>query len=274
MATPLPSADPLETAAAVARCAAVIFAVRTAGWERALLSCHFASPDQPAVVTALLAAFLTAPDGAPLESLELWNLPVSTRHLALVRIAAMLEGTDTLTLRLRCPHVGCRELLEAPLALAALTAVHDEHAAQETLAFVPATSASLRVRRPTGEDLRRWRVAGPADESAAQRAMLCDLVLGGEVPENIAPIADAFQSFDPLVAFVFTTTCPACQRSAEHALDLEELALARLREQHTRLLGDINQLARAYGWTEPEILAVPTARRARYLERIGAEPAP
>src|SRR5437762_14190197 len=128
MATPMPSADALETATVPPRRTALVYVVRAAGWERALLACDFSSSDRPALVTALLAAFLAASDGAPFDPMELWNLPVSTRHFALVRIAAMLARTDIFAIQLRCPQADCRELLEVQLALAALAAVHDEHA--------------------------------------------------------------------------------------------------------------------------------------------------
>jgi len=274
MGTTLPSADALENAAIAPSGAALLSVVRSAGWERALLACDFSSPDRPALVTALLAPFLTTSDGAPLEPMELWNLPVSTRDFALVRIATMLEGADTFAIQLHCPHADCRELLEVRLALATLAAVHDEHAGQETLTFASVEDTRLRLRRPTGEDLRHWRAAAFADESAAHRGMLRDLVLSGETPANILSVGDAFESFDPLLAFTLTTACPACHRSAEHALDLEQLAVAHLQAQRERILHNIHHLARAYGWTECEILAVPAARRARYLKLIEASLAP
>jgi hypothetical protein len=35
-----------------------------------------------------------------------------------------------------------------------------------------------------------------------------------------------------------------------------------------RLLDDVHVLARAYGWSERAILALPEMRRAAYLERV------
>lgn len=265
MAAPATSADACDTAAAAPRSAAAAFAVRTTGWENALLACDFATPDRPALVTALLQAFLIQLDGTPAEPIELWNLAVSTRHLLLVRIAAALEDTEAFTLQLRCPSDGCRELLEVPLSVTALTALHDEHAAHSTLTL-PGNDVALR--RPTGDDLRRWRAIPATDQSGRQQALLRDLTVAGRLPDDPAPLADALEAFDPLLAFAFTMTCPVCGGAAEHALDLEALALARLQARQTRLLRDVHRLARAYGWTEAEILAVPSSRRACYLEFI------
>ncbi|HTB80757.1 MAG TPA: hypothetical protein VK717_07710 [Opitutaceae bacterium] len=271
MAAPAPRADASDAAAAAPHSATAAFALRTTDWERTLLACDFASRDRPALVTALLLAFLTKPDGTPVEPVEVWNLPVSTRHLSLVRISTALDHTDTFALQLRCPHDDCRELLEVPLAIAALTALHDEHAAQKNLAMPGDGTATSTLRRPTGDDLRRWRAAG---ESIAHHAMLRDLVLAGETPADPDPLTEALEAFDPLLAFTLSLTCPSCGRSADHLVDLEALALARLQARQTLLLREIHRLAGAYGWTESEILAVPAARRVRYLELVEAASSP
>lgn len=270
MAAPAPRADASDAAAAAPHSATAAFALRTTDWERTLLACDFTSRDRPALVTTLLLAFLTKPDGTSAEPVEVWNLAVSTRHLLLMRITATLDGADTFALQLRCPHDDCRELLEVPLSIAALTALHDEHAAQKTLA-VPGGATASALRRPTGDDLRRWRAAG---ESIADHAMLRDLVLTGETPLDPAPLTDALEAFDPLLAFTLSLTCPACERSTDHPVDLEALTLARLQARQALLLREIHQLAGAYGWTESEILAVPAVRRARYLELVEAASSP
>jgi hypothetical protein len=40
------------------------------------------------------------------------------------------------------------------------------------------------------------------------------------------------------------------------------------------LLDAVHQLARAYHWSEREILALPRERRRQYLARVREEPAP
>ncbi len=104
--------------------------------------------------------------------------------------------------------------------------------------------------------------------------MLRDLVTSGDLPTDSTPVIDALDAADPLIAFTVVTTCPACGHRTEHPLDLETFALRRLRERQGRLMAEIHELARAYGWTESEILAVPEARRARYRALIDADPRP
>jgi hypothetical protein len=50
------------------------------------------------------------------------------------------------------------------------------------------------------------------------------------------------------------------------ALDAAALTWAQVRAAAGRLLGDIADLAAAFGWTEAEVLALPERRRAAYLE--------
>ena len=141
---------------------AALFAIRPTNGERSLLACDFTSQDRPALVTALLSAFLTAANGGSLEPLEIWNLPVSTRHLWLIRIAAALDATTALTFQLRCQQAHCHEWLEVSLPIGELEALHDKQAANETLALT-SIEASLTLRRPT----RRRAAAHPALRPAA-----------------------------------------------------------------------------------------------------------
>ncbi len=250
------------------------FALVADGWESALLDCDFDSSDEPELVTRVLEAFLCAPGGGPAEPLELWNLPVGARLLALLWIVAALDDADGLTLTLRCRRPGCRAAMESALGLSDLAALQGEHSGPEVLALSRPDGRAVTLRRPTGEDLRRWHAAAPADVAAIEPAMLRDLVTSGDLPADSAPMIDALDAADPLIAFTVVTTCPACGHRAEHPVDLEALGLRRLRERQAGLVAEIHELARAYGWTESETLAVPEARRARYRALIDASSSP
>ena len=131
---------------------------------------------------------------------------------------------------------------------------------------------SLTIRRPTGSDLRRWRSLEPASRADALRAMLDSLVLAGPVmPGDEAAISASISAIDPLVDFGVSCRCPACGAPNEVAIDLEVTALDRLARRHAALLLEVHRFASAYGWTESEVLAVPSSRRARYLRLIEDE---
>lgn len=269
MAVFAPRAD-ADGAVAPASAGAAAYRIRLHDSERAVLRVDFASPDRSALVTTLLEAFLIGADGDPLDTIELWNWPVSARHLALVRIAAAIDAIEALPVPLECPQPDCREQLEVPLAVGALIELHERHATHPTVAL-PTTLRCTRLRRPTGTDLQRWFAAAANAGAASDPTMLHDLVVEGEPPVDLAAAEAALESFDPLLAFSMEVMCPACRRPVDHPVDLEDLALTRLQRHQTRLLREFHRLARAYGWTEPQILAVPAARRAKYLELIAQE---
>lgn len=85
--------------------------------------------------------------------------------------------------------------------------------------------------------------------------------------EGLETIAAALDAVTPDIADIIATTCPACGAGAEAQLDPLTFAFPTA-EQLDR---EIHHIARAYGWREPEILALAPQRRARYAALIFAE---
>ena len=93
--------------------------------------------------------------------------------------------------------------------------------------------------------------------------MLDDLVLEGDPgADDVAAIAETPPDNDPLVALSVAAECPACGHSQDVAVDVEGLVLLHFSQRQRVLLHDVHRLAMHYGWTEAEVLDVPTARRA------------
>jgi hypothetical protein len=244
------------------------------GREAVFLDLEFKTADRLGLVTRLLA--ITAPDfPGPADSAALWQLSVASRLKRLLHIARDTERLAALPLRRRCPHSDCQQFLEIELAYTDLDALHDETADRELLRFPGADHSELTFRRPTGDDLRCWRVAAETGSASPQ-----SLFHGLLVPEpgcaetfQLPPVqvlADAFAEFDTLVAFQLTTTCPHCDRESTQPVDLETLALDRLHNLQQQLFQENHWLAQAYGWSEAEIFQVSRSRRLRYLAQLEA----
>lgn len=207
----------------------------------------------------------------------MWNLSVATRLKRLLHVVRDTTGLSALSLRLRCPHDDCQQFLEIDLPLADLDALHDEASDRELMRFPGSNSRPIAFRRPTGNDLRLWRSS--TDSSVLSQETVLRSLLVSEAP-SAEPIelpsaeacATAFSEFDSLVAFQLTTTCPHCGRESIHGIDLETLALNRLSALQQRLYSENHQLARAYGWSEADILRVPRTRRLRYLAHLEDSP--
>jgi hypothetical protein len=119
--------------------------------------------------------------------------------------------------------------------------------------------------------------AAAGDTSAAERELLSRCVLAatgpaGEVagPELPDDVRDALEQemaeADPLGEVLVDVACPACATVFVADLDVGGFVWAELRARACSLLRDVDLLARTYGWTEPEVLALDERRRAAYLE--------
>jgi hypothetical protein len=65
-------------------------------------------------------------------------------------------------------------------------------------------------------------------------------------------------------------SCPRCGVGTTEPFDVTSFLFSELADWARQLLFDVHDLARAYGWTEAEILALPPRRRELYLEFVQA----
>lgn len=221
------------------------------------LDLAFADAARPALVTALLAQCAGG------EPADWWAQPVGTRIAALLTLFAADRRDDRVELSAECLRPDCRTTFGFELPLADLAA----QAPDTTRWDVALPDARrLTLRPPTGADLMRWHAARPATAEAARALMLGDLVIAGRPTPHDAPaIAAAVIAHDPLVSLTVGAACPACDKAQEVAVDLEGLVLSHFHSRQRAVLDEVHRLATAYGWSEPQILAIPPARRAAYL---------
>lgn len=224
------------------------------------LAIDFACSDRPALVTRVLSGCLPAGD-----DMDWWQRTVSERTAALLGVVAASEAQPALSLQARCRQPRCAELLSFDLPLQDLVSL----AAPAGSIDLTLPGGEVRLRRPTGADLLQWRRLADTGRHGLMRAMLQTLLLAGELRDEDEPaLRDALGKADPLVAFAVECQCPACGAAVEVDVDLESIALQRLRGRQEALLREIHLLASHYGWSEEAIAALPAARRARYVALI------
>jgi hypothetical protein len=237
-------------------------AVRPFGVQPGDLDVEFDADERAEVATAVLAECALAPDGAPLGRDRARALPVGARLGGLVSVCR-LSGRRELSWVFDC--TGCGEELGAELALDALAGAQ-EAAATADPATVEWGDIAYRPRRPTGEDLRRWRDRPPSDAEIA--AALAESP-GEASAELCSAIEASLDAADPLVDVAVRLECPACGEAVELAIDLEGELLALAQRDQDELLEDIAALADAFHWSEQDILALSPRRRRRYLAMVG-----
>ncbi|HVV86686.1 MAG TPA: hypothetical protein VHE35_26690 [Kofleriaceae bacterium] len=193
---------------------------------------------------------------------DLCRLPIGRRDAALLELRARTFG-ERLELLARCPACGA----QAELALDVRALVQPAAAPVQELLLDD--GATLRYRLPDSRDLAA--VLALDGEEAARRLQARCLIDEGEGEAALAPALAArldahMAAADPQAETELALTCPACGAGWTELLDIGEAFFAELGREATRLLGEVDTLARTYGWREADILAMSAARRASYLE--------
>ena len=167
------------------------------------LDLDFQQADRPGLVTALLAQC-----AEPCDAAFWWAQPVSARTAAMLRLVAVTEQRDEVSISGRCAAAGCGESFEFDLPLRSLPGgAADGGPLQVELH----DGRVLTVRRPTGEDLRRWRDTQPGSRAEALHLMIDSLVLAGHAgPEDEEALSASIAAKDPLVDFTVSCRCAAC----------------------------------------------------------------
>jgi hypothetical protein len=93
-------------------------------------------------------------------------------------------------------------------------------------------------------------------------------------PENLpAQVSEALsrrlEALEPGAVVSFDLICPACQSRWSARMDCADVLWRELQSRAERVLLDVDLLARAYGWTEEQVLALSPIRRAAYLQLVG-----
>lgn len=193
--------------------------------------------------------------GNPEQSLEeLASLPIGERDRRLIALRREWVGSRFEAVS-ACPH--CGEQLEFSL-----------EAADFPLAPAPASvSLTLEgrtadVRVPTTLDILA-AVEAPAEE---RRAVLISRCAGEHVATEAGKaVEECLSKLDPMLDVGLDLACPACGHQWRSVFDIAGYFWTEIADHARRLLREVNILAQAYGWTEPEILALSARRRRMYL---------
>lgn len=137
---------------------------------------------------------------------------------------------------------------------------------------VRADGRELRFRLPDARDLRE--AARAQDLRGATLALLHRCVLEACVDELSDAALDALsqrmEALAPGARLGFALACPECGHAWHSPLEIGDALWSEWRSAAETVLLEVDALARAYGWSESQILALGPARRAAYLQLAGA----
>jgi hypothetical protein len=136
----------------------------------------------------------------------------------------------------------------------------------------------IRFRLPNSIDLK---AIGTGDIGEARDRLLAQCLL--EARKEDGPISPSelpgvvleeinrrMAASDPAAEVLLDLHCPICAHCWQGLFDIASFFWMEISAQARRLLREVDALARAYGWSEAEILGLSATRRQAYLELIGA----
>lgn len=215
---------------------------------------------------AALLAVLT--DGGGLSSLA--HLPLGERDRRLLSMYQAMFGPrlDAVT-----PCHSCGELVEVTVDVSEILAQEPGSSDLMKVHHLELGEVAVDVRLPSTADLVAATAASTVE--AAREALIgrcvSDVVRDGGCARRlddteIDALAAELERLDPLLDLELSLTCPACGAGNEVPLDVGAFVWAEVAVRARRLLLEVDALARRYGWSEGEIIALKPARRAVYLE--------
>lgn len=219
---------------------------------------------------------------------QLAALSIGRRDQMLLSLREAAFGSR-LTALATCPK--CNETLEIEMDLDELRrvpgALHPSggRAQQEDPPdgpVVPCVTISVAdreflLRAPNTADLAA--AAGMNSEDASQH-ILCRCLRASDADSGVSAeelssavvsqAAEAIAQLDPHADIQIDVACASCGNAWLEPFDIVSFLWDELDGWARRMLREVHGLARVYGWTESEILALSPMRRHYYLEMAGA----
>jgi hypothetical protein len=201
-------------------------------------------------------------------------LPIGRRDALLFDMYERLFG-PAMDAFAECP--ACSEPLEYSLVAAELRGPGNDVPGDELI--LNADGFRLHLRLPNSEDVER--ASGFKDLSVARRFLLESCIAqashaGSPIPSAAVPdslseeIEARITQADPQTEILIHLCCSACQHSWQVLFDVERFLWVKFSALAKRLLREVHTLARAYGWSEADILSLSASRRQAYLEMVSA----
>ena len=185
------------------------------------------------------------------------QLPIGARDAALLRLRTQLFGDDIAALA-HCP--ACRAPLDVAFKCADVSTAHSPDPGPHRLHM---DGIDIAWRLPTSDDLLAVAQRGDAAEALLLRCLESDAPLS---PQAAAALAQAIADADPQACIELALRCPDCGHDWNALFDIATFLWSEVSAMAHRLLRDVHTLARAYGWSEAEILGMSAQRRQCYLE--------
>ena len=201
---------------------------------------------------------------------DLGELSLGERDRLLIGLRELLFG-ETLRSLADCP--GCGIALELTLPVSVLSTLPSGPSVLD----VHVGDYRVECRALRLDDLVDAAATGSLEAARAllvRRAVLSaerggDQVTADELPQPIvAAVGAALAESDQLADVPVPVSCDVCGASWSGYFDIASYLWHEIDAWARRLLSEVHTLAVTYGWTETDVLALPTHRRQHYLQLV------
>jgi hypothetical protein len=227
-----------------------------------------ADADAAARGRALLA--VACPD-LPDEGLDAVTLGQRDARILALRCATL---GDPLAARVGCPACGASLSVRVPRSHVTPRPVGE---LAECMVRVEASGVVVIARPPDGAALAAACACPDVTlaRAALVRACVIEARAAGEPvdpltldPAVLEAVGEAIVEAEPEVELRLPMTCASCAHEWAPVLDIVHFFWRELTVAASQLVDEIHQLATGYGWTEDQVLRLPSRRRRRYVERL------
>jgi hypothetical protein len=202
---------------------------------------------------------------------------LGARNAALLGLRARLFGRAQ---SLRCSCVHCGGTNEFSVDCEALARELAPGPGAADVHVLESSGHVVEFRVPAVDDVHAAAIAnddaGFANMLMARCITRCTDAQGNpcaptELPPEVGEaISRSMETLEPGATVGFDVVCAECGSRWTAPMDCGEVLWSEIQSRAERILLDIDMLARAYGWTEPQVLALSDVRRAAYLQLAGS----
>jgi hypothetical protein len=245
------------------------------GYEDLLLLEYRAS--DTVVSLALISRLVRAPEG---RSMNWTDLTIADLEALLLCIRSNLLG-DLIQAESRCSEPGCGARVDVSFGITAC--IESRRIRLPRLLedagkpgwfrlggqkIIPASGATsegeVTFRLPSASDIVELEQSERADRGLLERCLQ-----PANAPSMVRRrIERAMESMAPLMSQMVEGTCPECGAALRFYFNVRSFVLQELRRFAAGVYRDVHLLASHYHWLEEHILALPSLRRAHYVELI------
>lgn len=201
-------------------------------------------------------------------------LPIGQRDAQLLRFREGLWGRE-MSAVVVCPQ--CSDKLELSLDIQAFVGFPSGEVQEG--ASLDTGGHKMELCLPTSTDIMSALESSSSEDPGTLILQRCirsiekdgHPVTADNLPQEVVEKAvKCIAEADPLADIRLDVTCPSCTHRWKAAFDIVSFLWTELEVWTSRILMEVHALARAYGWSEREILALSPLRRQYYLEMVGA----